>query len=67
MGRVLAREVVRFRDRAETAHRLAVLFDEETSDAELPPQRPDGCTGRRAVAEAALRGAGDDTRQDPVG
>jgi|AntDeeMinimDraft_5_1070356.scaffolds.fasta_scaffold00266_38 predicted transcriptional regulator len=36
MGRVLAREVVRFRDRAETAHRLAVLFDEETSDAELP-------------------------------
>jgi len=36
-GRVLAREVVRFRDRAETAHRLAVLFDEETSDAELPP------------------------------
>lgn len=36
MGRVLAREVVGFRDRADTARRLEPLFDEGTSDVELP-------------------------------
>lgn len=36
MGRVLAREVVRFRERAATARRLDALFDEDASDAELP-------------------------------
>jgi len=36
IGRVLAREIVGFRERAATARRLDALFDEDTSDAELP-------------------------------
>lgn len=51
-GRVLAREVVTFRDRVDTARRLDALFDEDTADVDLPLE---DLTDARVVEPTARR------------